>query len=82
MRRGPSGDDLAGALFVGALGFRVKSKGLLWVAGGALLLFGAHFYYQLQTTLLAKSAAMALTGLVLLGLRLYLLRQAARPEEA
>ena len=40
-----------------------------------LLCFGVLYYYDLSLSLLAKSGALVGSGLVLLGLRLFLLRR-------
>jgi hypothetical protein len=57
------------------LGFHRRSVVLLGMAVVFVLVFGVGYYYDLQLTLLAKSLALLGGGLVLLGLRLFVLRR-------
>jgi hypothetical protein len=58
-----------------ALAFHRRSVLLLGTAVAFLLTFGVFYYYDLALTLLAKSLALLGSGLVLLGLRLFVLRR-------
>ena len=69
----------AQAVGMGALalvfGFMRGRRWLMWL-GGALLVFGiGRYYYDLQLTLLYKSALMALGGLLLLAVRALIVRR-------
>jgi hypothetical protein len=57
------------------LGFHRRSAVLLGLAIAFLLAAGSWYYYDLGLTLLAKALALAGSGLVFLGLRLFLLRR-------
>jgi hypothetical protein len=57
------------------LGFHRRSPLLLGLAIAFLLVAGGWYYYDLGLTLLAKALALAGSGLVFLGLRLFLLRR-------
>ena len=57
---------LAAALVVLLLGFAVISRIIMALGLLGLLGFVSHFYYSLHASLLAKSAMMAATGIVLL----------------
>ncbi len=61
---------LAGALLVLVLGFAAGNRVLIGIAIVALLGFVSHYYYQLETTLLMKSAILAASGCILLAARL------------
>lgn len=63
------------------LGFHRRSEVLLGMAVVFTLIFGLSYYYDLQLTLLAKSLALLGSGLVLLGLRLFVLRRFPAVEE-
>jgi len=63
------------------LGFHRRSEVLLGLAIVFILTFGLSYYYDLQLTLLAKSLALLGSGLVLLGLRLFVLRRFPAAEE-
>jgi uncharacterized membrane protein len=64
-----------------ALGFHRRSDVLIGLAVAFLLGFGVLYYYDLKMSLLAKSLALVGSGLVLLGLRLFILRRlSAAPE--
>ncbi|PTL78433.1 DUF4401 domain-containing protein [Vitiosangium sp. GDMCC 1.1324] len=63
------------------LGFHRRSVVLLGMAVVFILVFGVGYYYDLQLTLLAKSLALLGGGLVLLGLRLFILRRFPAAEE-
>jgi hypothetical protein len=67
------------------IGFAIGDRVLFGLGVLALLGYLAHFYYALHMTLLAKSAVLVATGLVLLlvwaGMR-WLLGDAAHPENA
>ncbi|MCY1080983.1 DUF4401 domain-containing protein [Archangium lansingense] len=63
------------------LGFHRRSVVLLGMAVVFILAFGVGYYYDLQLTLLAKSLALLGSGLVLLGLRLFILRRFPAAEE-
>jgi hypothetical protein len=63
------------------LGFHRRSEVLLGLAVVFILTFGLSYYYDLQLTLLAKSLALLGSGLVLLGLRLFVLRRFPAAEE-
>jgi hypothetical protein len=71
---------LIGAASVMGLAFHRRSPVLLGLAVVFALLAGSAHYYDLSLTLLHKSAALAGGGLLLLGLRLWVLRRF--PEEA
>jgi hypothetical protein len=58
-----------------ALAFHRRSVVLLGTAVAFLLTFGVFYYYDLALSLLAKSLALLGSGLVLLGLRLFVLRR-------
>lgn len=58
---------LASALLILVLGFACSNRILLGLGLAALALFLSHYYYQLQTTLLMKSALLAVSGTLLLG---------------
>ncbi len=68
------------ALGVMLLGFHRRDRGLVAVGVAFLILFGVFFYYQLDLTLLYKSAVLAASGALLLGMRLYLRRLPALEE--
>lgn len=63
------------------LGFHRRSVVLLGMAVVFFLVFGVSYYYDLELTLLAKSLALLGSGLVLLGLRLFVLRRFPAPAE-
>jgi uncharacterized membrane protein len=66
---GLAAPGLSSAILVLALGFANGNRVLM---GLGLVAFGgylSHFYYQLSSTLLVKSIALAATGAALLGLR-------------
>ncbi|WP_426745357.1 DUF4401 domain-containing protein [Myxococcus faecalis] len=68
-----------------ALGFHRRSNLMVGIATAFLLASGAWYYYDLSVTLLAKALALMGSGLILLGLRLFLSRrfpQAPSPVEA
>jgi hypothetical protein len=69
------------ALGVLLLGFHRRSVVLLGLAVAFVLLFGSSYYYSLELTLLAKSLALLGSGLLLLGLRLFILRRFPAAEE-
>jgi hypothetical protein len=71
-----------GAAGVLALAFHRRSGVMLGLAVAFLIGFGVLYYYDLSLSLLAKSGALVGSGLVLLGLRLFILRRfpAATPE--
>ncbi|AKF83144.1 protein of unknown function [Myxococcus fulvus] len=67
------------------LGFHRRSSLMVGIATAFLLASGAWYYYDLSVTLLAKAIALAGSGLILLGLRLFLSRrfpQTPPPVEA
>lgn len=71
------------ALGVLALAFHRRNEVLLGLAVAFLLSFGVHYYYDLALSLLAKSLALLGSGLLLFGLRLFILRRfpaAPHPE--
>jgi MFS family permease len=63
------------------LGFHRRNVVLLGMAVVFILAFGVGYYYDLQLSLLAKSLALLASGLVLLGLRLFILRRFPAAEE-
>lgn len=69
------------ALGVLLLGFHRRSVVLLGMAVLFSLMFGVGYYYDLHLSLLAKSLALLGSGLVLLGLRLFILRRFPAAEE-
>ncbi|HEX5748762.1 MAG TPA: DUF4401 domain-containing protein [Archangium sp.] len=69
------------ALGVLLLGFHRRNVVLLGMAVVFILVFGVGYYYDLQFSLLAKSLALLGSGLVLLGLRLFILRRFPAAEE-
>jgi hypothetical protein len=65
-----------------ALAFHRRSVVMLGLAVAFLIGFGVLYYYDLSLSLLAKSGALLGSGLVLLGLRLFILRRfPAAPAE-
>ena len=64
-----------GAAGILALAFHRRNTVLLGLAVAFLIGFGVFYYYDLSLSLLAKSGALVGSGLVLLGLRLFLLRR-------
>lgn len=58
-----------------ALAFHRRSVVLLGLAVAFLLAFGTHYYYDLSLSLLAKSLALLGGGLVMFGVRLFVLRR-------
>ena len=60
---------VAGGLMIALLGFSNGNRVLTGLGIAALLFYVSRYYYALDVTLLAKSAALALTGIVLLGAR-------------
>lgn len=64
-----------GAAGVLALAFHRRSVVMLGLAVAFLIGFGVLYYYDLSLSLLAKSGALVGSGLVLLGLRLFILRR-------
>ncbi len=69
------------AIGVLLLGFHRRSVVLLGMAVVFILTFGVGYYYDLEFTLLVKSLALLGSGLVLLGLRLFILRRFPAAEE-
>lgn len=65
---------LASALLILLLGVSCGNRILIGLGLCGLLGFVSHYYYQLQSTLLVKSAVLAATGLALLAARLALHR--------
>ncbi|WNG60289.1 DUF4401 domain-containing protein [Archangium gephyra] len=63
------------------LGFHRRNVVLLGMAVVFILAFGVGYYYDLQLSLLAKSLALLGSGLVLLGLRFFILRRFPAAEE-
>lgn len=63
------------ALGILALAFHRRNVLLLGLAVAFLLTFGVHYYYDLSLSLLAKSGALLGSGLLLFGLRLFVLRR-------
>jgi hypothetical protein len=63
------------------LGFHRRNVVLLGMAVLFVVVFGVSYYYDLQLSLLAKSLALLGSGLVLLGLRLFILRRFPAAEE-
>ncbi|AEI69049.1 DUF4401 domain-containing protein [Corallococcus macrosporus] len=61
------------------LGFHRRSSVLLGLAVAYLLASGGWYYYDLGLTLMAKALALMGSGLVFLGLRLFLLRRFPAP---
>lgn len=57
------------------LGFHRRGADLVGLAAAFLLAAGSWYYYDLGLTLLAKALALTGSGLVFLGLRLFLLRR-------
>jgi hypothetical protein len=57
---------IATAMLILLVGFAVGNRILMGLGLFALLVFLSHYYYQLQTTLLVKSAVLAASGAVLL----------------
>jgi hypothetical protein len=64
-----------------ALAFHRRSVVLLGLAVAFLLTFGVLYYYDLSLSLLAKSLALTGSGLVMLGLRLFILRRFPAPAQ-
>lgn len=64
-----------GAAGILALAFHRRSVVMLGLAVAFLIGFGVLYYYDLSLSLLAKSGALVGSGLVLLGLRLFILRR-------
>jgi uncharacterized membrane protein len=65
---------IASGLCILLLGLAHGNAVLAGIGGTALLLYAGGYYYELDTTLLAKSLVMAATGVVLLLFRWLLLR--------
>jgi hypothetical protein len=63
------------------LGFHRRNVVLLGMAVAFILNFGVSYYYDLELSLLAKSLALLGSGLVMLGLRLFILRRFPAVEE-
>ncbi|ATB42462.1 hypothetical protein CYFUS_007940 [Cystobacter fuscus] len=63
------------ALGVLMLGFHRRNTVLLGLAVLFILVFGVSYYYDLKMTLLAKSLALLGSGLLMLGLRLFIARR-------
>ena len=59
---------VATSLIILLLGFAGGNRALMGLGVVAMLGYLSYFYYSLQATLLAKSMALAMTGLVLIGL--------------
>jgi hypothetical protein len=76
---------VATSVLILVIGFSIGNRALFGLGVLALVGYLAHFYYALHMTLLAKSAVLAATGVVLLlarvGMR-WLLGDAARSENA
>ncbi len=66
---------LIAAVGLMVLAFHRRAPVLLGLAGAFLLAAGGVYYYDLGLTLLAKALALTGSGLVFLGLRLFLLRR-------
>lgn len=73
---------LASALLILLLGFAAGNRLLMAVGVLALFGFAGHFYYSLDSTLLAKSGLLAATGLCLLAAHMIVRRLPAEPAEA
>lgn len=71
---------LASASLVLLLGFAVGNRILVALGVLSLLGFVAHFYYSLESSLLAKSGILAVTGLCLLAAHFALARRSAATE--
>lgn len=56
------------------LGFSNGNRALTGIGIFALIAYLSHYYYQMETTLLIKSAALAVTGMVLIVTRFALVR--------
>jgi hypothetical protein len=78
---GQRAPGLLGALIVLLLGFRHGNRVLMGIALLFLAVFLSAYYYNLSISLLMKSAALAGSGAILLGLRWLLLRQWQAGEE-
>lgn len=65
---------LLAALIVLALGFWRNNQGLVWLAAIFLVFYVWAFYYSLEWTLLLKSLVLLASGLVLLGLRFFVVK--------
>jgi uncharacterized membrane protein len=63
------------ALGVLMLGFHRRSVVLLGMAVLFVLVFGVSYYYDLGLSLLAKSLALLGSGLLMLGLRIFIARR-------
>ncbi|NMO17454.1 DUF4401 domain-containing protein [Pyxidicoccus fallax] len=64
-----------GAVGMMVLGFHRRGVDLVGLSAAFLLAAGGWYYYDLSLTLLAKAVALLGSGLVFLGLRLFLLRR-------
>jgi hypothetical protein len=65
---------IAGGLTIVLLGFANGNRVLMGLGIAALVFYVSRYYYMLEMTLLEKSAALVLTGAVLLGVRWVVLR--------
>jgi hypothetical protein len=72
---------LLAALIVLALGFWRNNQGLVWLAAIFLVFYIWAFYYSLEWTLLVKSLVLLASGLVLLGLRFFVVQFTAKSGE-
>ncbi|MBI5934550.1 MAG: DUF4401 domain-containing protein [Chloroflexi bacterium] len=72
---------LLAALIVLALGFWRNNQGLVWLAAIFLVFYIWAFYYSLEWTLLVKSLVLLASGLVLLGLRFFVVQFTANSGE-
>ena len=72
---------LLAALIVLALGFWRNNQGLVWLAAIFLVFYVWAFYYSLEWTLLVKSLVLLASGLVLLGLRFFVVKFTAKSGE-
>ncbi len=72
---------LLAALIVLALGFWRNNQGLVWLAAIFLIFYTWAFYYSLEWTLLVKSLILLASGLVLLGLRFFVVKFTAQSGE-
>jgi len=72
---------LLAALIVLALGFWRNNQGYVWLAAVFLVFYIWAFYYSLEWTLLVKSLVLLASGLVLLGLRFFVVQFIAKSGE-
>jgi hypothetical protein len=72
---------IAASLVVLLVGVMFAERLVVGIGFGFFAVFLGAYFYGIETSLLVKSATLTATGLLLLGLRLYLLRRLGKTEE-